>query len=107
VARAVAEGYQKNGDAPVPYRGYFFRILTRQGKSAPGGAMSFVARGKMMQGFAFMAYPAQYGSSGIKTFLAGPDGNVFEKDLGKNTGAIAEAMTEFNPDASWRKAGGQ
>jgi len=104
VAEAVAEGYKKNGDAPVPYRGYFFRILTRQGKSALGGAKSYIVGGKMTQGFAFMAYPAEYGSSGVKTFLVGRDGIVFENDLGKNTDAIARAMTQFNPESSWQRA---
>ena len=80
----------KKGD---PYRGYHFRILTRQGKNAPGGAYSYVINGRMIAGFAMVAYPAEYGDSGVMTFIVNDNGKVFEKDLGKNTAAIAEKMT--------------
>jgi len=88
----------------VPYYGYYFRILTAQGKNAPGGAKSYLSNGKMTGGFAFIAYPAEYRSSGVKTFIAGPDGIVYEKDLGPQTGEIAKSITEYNPDSSWHKA---
>ena len=83
VASAVAEGYAKrpNG-APTPYRGYYYRVLTRQGKNSPGGPKSYVAGGKMTEGFAFVAYPAEYRSSGVMTFIVNEDGVVYQKDLG-------------------------
>lgn len=105
VAKAVTEGYTRNAQGgPVPYRGYFFRTLTSQGKYAAGGAKSYIAGGKMTRGFAFVAYPAEYGSSGVQTFLVSKDGIVFEKDLGKETAAIARSMVQFNPDSTWRRA---
>lgn len=106
VAKAAADGYAVNRGGAIPYRGYFFRIFTSQGKHAPGGAKSYVAEGKMSGGFAFVAYPAEYRSSGVKTFLVGADGLLFEKDLGKNTEAIASAMKQFNPDSTWQKTEG-
>jgi hypothetical protein len=83
VASAVAEGYaaSRNG-SPTPYRGYYYRILTRQGKSGPGGAKSYMVNGKMTEGVAFVAYPAEYRSSGVMTFMVGVDGVVYQKDLG-------------------------
>jgi Protein of unknown function (DUF2950) len=105
VASAVAEGYAKGRGGPsTPYHGYYFHILTRQGKNAPGGAKDYTTSGKMTDGFAFVAYPAQYRSSGVMTFIVGPDGVVFQKDLGKKTEALAEAMKEYNPSSSWKKA---
>jgi hypothetical protein len=105
VAMAVTEGYAPGRDsAPTPYRGYYFHVLTGQGKNAVGGAKSFVANGKMTEGFAFVAYPAEYRSSGVMTFLVGPDGVVYEKDLGKKTEALAKTMKEYNPAPSWKKA---
>ena len=104
VAQAVADKFAANREgAAVPYRGYFFHVLTGQGKNASGGAKSYIADGKMTAGFAFVAYPAAYRSSGVKTFLIGADGVVYEKDLGTNTKAIAESMKEFNPDSTWQK----
>jgi hypothetical protein len=104
VAAAVAEGYTKGQDvAPTPYRGYYYRVLTRQGKNASGGAKSYIVNGKMTDGFAFMAYPAEYRSSGVMTFIIGEDGAVYEKDLGKKTDVAAKTMKEYNPNASWRK----
>lgn len=104
VASAVAEGYAKSGDAaPTPYRGYYYHMLTRQGKNAPGGAKNYITNGKMTEGFAFIAYPAVYRSSGVMTFIVNQDGVVYEKDLGKKTEAIAKAMKEYNPNSSWRK----
>jgi hypothetical protein len=108
VASAVAEGYAKGqAGPPTPYRGYLYHILTRQGKNGPGGAKKYVANGKMTEGFGFVAYPAEYRSSGVKTFIVGEDGTVYEKDLGKKTEALAKAMKEYNPNSSWQKAEAQ
>jgi len=104
VAKAVAEGYAKSRTgAPTPYRGYYYHILTSQGKNAPGGAKSYIVNGKMTEGFAFVAYPAEYRSSGVMTFIVGEDGVVYRKDLGKDTDVLAKAMKEYNPDSSWQK----
>lgn len=105
VASAVAEGYRTTHDGapPSPYRGYYYHILTRQGPSAPGGAKSYIVDGKMTSGFAFLAYPAEYRSSGVMTFIIGKDGVVYRKDLGPNTTTIAKAMKSYNPDATWKK----
>jgi hypothetical protein len=105
VASAVAEGYAKGqGGPPTPYRGYYYHILTRQGTNAPGGAKNYIVGGKMTEGFAFVAYPAEYRSSGVMTFIVGDDGVVYQEDLGTNTDVIAKSMTQYNPDSSWRKA---
>jgi Protein of unknown function (DUF2950) len=104
VAAAVAEGYTKGQDvAPTPYRGYYYRVLTRQGKNAAGGAKSYIVNGKMTDGFAFMAYPAEYRSSGVMTFIIGEEGVVYEKDLGKKTDVAAKSMKDYNPNSGWRK----
>jgi Protein of unknown function (DUF2950) len=105
VATAVAEGYRptQNEAHPTPYRGYYYRTLTGQGSSAPGGAKNYLVDGKMTGGFAFVAYPAEYRSSGVKTFIVGADGVVYCKDLGPDTATIAKAMKSFNPGASWKK----
>lgn len=105
IASAVAEGYARKQDgAPTPYRGYYYRVLTRQGKGSPGGAKNYIANGKMTEGFAFLAYPAEYRSSGVMTFIVNQDGIVYQKDLGKNTADLAKAMKEYNPNTSWEKA---
>ncbi len=105
VASAVAQGYTKNQqNAPTPYRGYYFHVLTRQGKNAPGGAKNYVVNGKMTGGFAFVAYPAEYRSSGVMSFIATEDGVVYQKDLGRKTGVLAKAMKEYDRNPSWRKA---
>jgi hypothetical protein len=105
VAEAVAEGYTATHDGapPTPYRGYYYRMLTRQGASGPGGAKSYIANGKMTGGFAFVAYPAEYRSSGVMTFIVGKDGVVYRKDLGPNTATLAKALKSFNPDSTWKK----
>jgi hypothetical protein len=104
VASAVAEGYDKGKNGPpTPYRGYLYHILTSQGPNAPGGAKSYIVDGKMTAGFAFVAYPAEYRSSGVMTFIIGEDGVVYRKDLGKNTAVIGKAMKEYNPNSTWRK----
>ena len=90
-------------DKPDPYYGYRYRILKAQGPDAPGGAYDYVVRGKMIGGFALVAYPATYGSSGIMTFIVNHEGVVYEKDLGPATSAIASKMTKFNPDATWKR----
>ncbi|HSE06097.1 MAG TPA: DUF2950 domain-containing protein [Methylomirabilota bacterium] len=103
VARARGEGYSRQSSGPTPYWGYYYRILTAQGKDAPGGAYDYLAHGRMIGGFALVAYPAQYGVSGVMTFIVNQDGVVFEKDLGPRSAALARAMKEFNPDSSWKK----
>ena len=103
VAAAVTEGHTKNPEgAPTPYRGYYFHILTRQGKNAPGGAKSYSVNGKMTD-FAVIAHPAEYRSSGVMTFIVASDGVVYEKDLGKKTETAAKTMKDYNPDSSWKK----
>ena len=100
VASAVAEGYAKSQTgAPTPYRGYYFHILTR----AAGGAKSYIVNGKMTEGFAFVAYPAEYRSSGVMTFIVNQDGSVYEKDLGKKTDVLAKGLKEYSPASGWRK----
>jgi Protein of unknown function (DUF2950) len=103
VARARSEGYRRPNDAPAPYWGYYYRILNAQGKDAPGGAYSYLTHGRMMGGFAVVAYPAQYGASGVMTFLVNHDGVVYQKDLGPGTATLARQMAAFNPDATWGK----
>jgi len=105
VAWAVAEANAKSrGEPPTPFRGYYYHILTRQGKNAPGGAKDYIVDGKMTAGFAFVAYPAEYRSSGVMTFIVSEDGVVYQKDLGKKTEVLAKAMKEYNPDSTWKKA---
>ena len=103
VARARGEGYTKRSANPVAYWGYHYRILTAQGKDAPGGAYDYLAHGKMIGGFALVAYPAQYGVSGVMTFIVNQDGVVYQKNLGPNSAAVARAMKSFNPDSTWQK----
>ena len=103
VALARREGYKRAADKPVPYHGYYYKMLTSQGPDAPGGAYDYVVRSKMIGGFALVAYPAQYGASGIMTFIVNHDGVVYEKDLGPNTPATAQSMTKFNPDKTWKQ----
>jgi hypothetical protein len=103
VARARREGYKRTAGKPIPYHGYYYKILTGQGPSAPDGAYDYMVRGQMIGGFALVAYPAQYGSSGIMTFIVNHDGVVYQQDLGPNTTALAQSMTRFNPDDTWKK----
>jgi hypothetical protein len=105
VVAAVAEGYAKGqGGAPTPYRGYYYHILTGQRKNGPGGAKNYIVNGKMTEGFAFVAYPAEYMSSGVMTFIVNEDGVVYQKDLGEKTDVLAKGMKEYNPNSSWQKA---
>ena len=101
-AKASAEGY-KAGNTPIPYYGYYYRILTRQGANAPGGAYDYLAKDKMIGGFALVAYPAQYGNSGIMTFVVNQDGTVFQKDLGPQSDKLARKIEAFDPDSTWTK----
>jgi Protein of unknown function (DUF2950) len=103
VAQAEAYGHGQE-TTTSPYRGYFFHMLTAQGKNAPGGDMSYIAAGKMTGGFAFVAYPADYRSSGVMTFIVDKQGVVYQKDLGKDTVAIGKMMTKYEPDAAWHEA---
>ncbi len=105
VAKAAAEGYlgKKSGDRRTPYHGYYYRILKAQGKNAPGGEYDYVVKGKMIGGFALLAYPAEYGNSGVMTFIVNQDGVVYEKDLGKGTEKTATAIRKFDPDTTWKK----
>jgi len=106
VASARAEGYTAAGskDKPVPFHGYYFRMLKKQGKHAQGGAFDYVVKKNQIGGFAVVAYPAAYGNSGVMTFLVNHEGVVYQKDLGKNTAKAAKAMTAFDPDVTWKKA---
>jgi hypothetical protein len=100
-AKAVAEGYQPSAAGPKPYHGYFYKVLTAQGPDAPGGAQDYVVHGLMLGGFALVAWPAEYGNSGVKSFIVSHDGVVYEKDLGRSTTVLAKAITKFNPDKTW------
>ncbi len=105
VAQARAAGYTRAGskDNPVPFHGYYFRMLLKQGKHASGGAYDYVVKGKMIGGFAVIAYPAAYGTSGVMTFIVNHDGVVYQKDLGKDTAKKAKAVASFDPDDTWKK----
>ena len=105
MAKAEKEGYtgKKSGGKRTPYRGYYYRILKSQGKNAPGGEYNYVVKGKMIGGFALVAYPAEYGNSGIMTFMVNHEGIVYEKNFGKDTEKIATALKQFDPDKTWKK----
>jgi hypothetical protein len=111
VAVAAREGYGKNlaqkqaqPQQQQAYHGYYYKIVTAQGKDAPGGAYDYVVGDKLLGGFAVVAWPARYRVSGVTTFIVNHDGVVYEKDLGANGAAVAASMTRYNPDPSWRKA---
>jgi len=105
VAAASREGYGKSGTPkPAPYHGYYYRLLTSQGKDAPGGAYDYLVDDKLLGGFGVVAWPSSYGASGVMTFIVNHDGVVYEKDLGAQTASIAAGMSRYNPDATWRKA---
>ncbi|MEW6419917.1 MAG: DUF2950 domain-containing protein [Nitrospirota bacterium] len=101
VAQAAKEGYANPNLSP--FHGYYFKILKGQGKHANGGAYNYVIKGRMILGFALVAYPAEYGNSGIMTFIVNQDGIIYQKNLGKNTKRLAEAMKIFDPDKTWKK----
>ena len=105
VAEAGAEGYRKKaGNERQPFHGYYFKILTRQGKNAPGGAYDYIINGNMIGGFALVAWPADYDDTGIMTFIVNQQGRVYQKDLGEGTAKLAEAMKEYDPDKSWTQS---
>lgn len=102
VADAHAEGYgNQKGSNPHPFHGYYFRILTRQGKAADSGKMNYVSHGSLTAGFALVAYPVDFDNSGIMTFIVNQDGKLYQRSLGEKSTRIAAGMTEYNPDSSW------
>lgn len=102
IAEAVAEGYEKSKDGnPVPYHGYYYRMLGEQGSHASGGAMQYAQDGNAVGGFAVMAYPAEYGNSGIMSLMVNQDGIIFDKDLGEETASAGASLSSFDPDATW------
>jgi hypothetical protein len=101
ITKAAAEGHTKKDDKPVPYHGYYYKILQGRGPHHPGGARYYVQEGLMIGGFAMLAWPAEYGWSGVKSFLVNEDGTVYEKDLGPSTAAVAGEITLYDPDSSW------
>ena len=104
---ARAEGYlQSSTPQPQPFHGYVYRLLTRQGPNANGGAYDYLVNGELLGGFGLIAFPAEYGSSGIMTFIVNQDGAVYSRDLGPDTRKAAMAITEFNPDSMWTKEDG-
>jgi hypothetical protein len=104
IAYADEEDAKGQAGDPVPFNGYFFRILTSQGPHALGGAKNYIVDGKMTAGFAFVAYPAEYRSSGVMTFIVDASGTIYEKDMGPNTVKMTEAMNAYDPDPSWHHA---
>jgi Protein of unknown function (DUF2950) len=102
IAEATAQGYRVGGGR-TPYNGYYFKILTKQGPAAPGGELEYIVHGKMIGGFALVAYPAEYRNSGVMTFIVSHTGTVYQKDLGPATSKLAERMTAYNPDKSWKE----
>jgi hypothetical protein len=103
IAYAYGTNSQDKVGDPVPYDGYFFRILTKQGPHAMGGAKNYVANGVMTQGFAFIAYPAEYRVSGVMTFIVDESGVIYEKDLGPETAKIADSISAYDPDSTWHE----
>ena len=105
VAKAAKEGYtrRKSGEKRNPYHGYYYKILKAQGEITPGGAYDYVVNGKMIGGFALIAYPAEYGNSGVMTFMVNHEGVVYQKDLGKETEKIVSAMKKYDLDKTWKK----
>jgi hypothetical protein len=101
VAKALQEGYSAKPD--TAYHGYYFKVLKGQGPAAPMGQMDFVIGGAMIGGFALAAAPAEYRVTGVKTFIVGSDGKVYEKDLGKDTLEIFQTMNRYNPDNTWEE----
>jgi hypothetical protein len=102
-ARASAGGYKPGREGDAPYHGYYFRILKAQGPNAPGGALNYVVKNKMIGGFALIAYPAEYGNSGVMTFMVNHAGVVYEKDLGSRTPIVVSRTSLFDPDQTWKK----
>lgn len=105
VAEARAEGYRRGTARQTPYHGYLFRILTAQGDNAEGGPREYIARGRMIGGFAMIATPAEYGNSGVKSFIVNQDGEIFEKDLGEGSARVAGRIEAFDPGTGWTRVG--
>ncbi|HZD50984.1 MAG TPA: DUF2950 domain-containing protein [Silvibacterium sp.] len=103
IVSAASQGYSYEQGKQAPFHGYYYRILTKQGAAARGGARDYVVGGVLTRGFAFVAYPAQYRNSGVMTFIVNQDGQVYQKDLGDQTANLASAMIEYNPDQTWEK----
>jgi len=103
IVTAAGAGYTFQAGKQTPFHGYYYRILTKQGPAAKGGARDYMVGGKLTRGFAFVAYPATYRNSGVMTFIVNQDGLVYQKDLGPDTTNLAAAMTDFNPDKSWER----
>jgi hypothetical protein len=101
-AAATREGYQF-GDSPIPYHGYYYKILTSQSAAAAGGAINYVVKDRMVGGFALIAYPAEYGNSGVMTFIVNHAGVIYQKDLGSRTYRLARRINVFSPDGTWKK----
>jgi hypothetical protein len=104
IADATGQGYQVQQGKATPFHGYYYRMLTKQGAAAKGGARDYVANGQLTRGFAFVAYPSEYRNSGVMTFIVNQDGIVYEKDLGADTVKLGAAMTEYDPDSTWEVA---
>ena len=108
VAQARVEGYHRTAkmlnDEQAPYHGYYFKILTRQGKHAPGGKYNYIINGRMIAGFALVAWPAEWGNTGVMTFIVNQQGKVYQKNLGPRTAKIAKAITAYDPDDTWTPA---
>jgi hypothetical protein len=103
LVEASAEGYNFHQGQQAPFHGYFFRILTKQGAAAKGGAIDYIVNGNLIRGFAFVAYPAQYRNSGVMTFIVNKSGVVYQKDLGEQTPEIASVMQDYSPDSTWER----
>jgi hypothetical protein len=104
MAEATAEGYRpRGGGERTPFHGYYYKVLTRQGPAAQGGVLDYVVKGRMIGGFGLVAWPAEYGNSGVMTFIVNHNGTVYQKDLGRRTAQVAGGMTAFNPDDTWKK----
>jgi hypothetical protein len=104
VAYASSEGYPNDPNfGPGPFQGYYYGVLTRQGKNASGGAKNYIVNGNMTRGFAFLAYPAEYGASGVMSFIVDQDGIVYQKDLGPNTVELVKTLREYDPDKTWER----
>ena len=101
VAYARGEGYTRKAEEPQPFHGYLFKILTQQGKHPPGGKYDYIINGNMIGGFAFVAWPAEHGESGVMTFVVNQQGRIFEKDLGPKTASTVEKMKAYDPDKAW------
>jgi hypothetical protein len=105
IAAARVEGYHRPAkmmsDEQAPYHGYYFKVLTRQGKQAPGGRYDYIINGRMLAGFALVAWPAEWGNTGVMTFVVNQQGQVYQKNLGEKTSAIAKAMSVYDPDKTW------